>query len=185
MKTFVEIGACDFDTCLPLAKNGWSGLLIEPVQELYNNLVEQAAPYPFVQVANVVCSDYIGEIDFNISTGEEWTRGISSVASPNHKGGNLFEYQDGMNRKFLKETRKLPCYTLDKILEMYNIRDIDYLKLDTEGHERNILESYSWSVHPSFIKLEHAHIDDIWMKNFLEQKGYIVYVEQQDIYAVG
>ena len=188
MKTFVEIGACDFDTCLPLAKNGWAGVFVEPVKELADNLVEQTKKFPFAHIENSVISDYNGEIDFHISTGtdgNDWTRGISSVDSNNHKGCSIFDFNNGVNRHLLKETRKIKCRTLDNLLDFYNIKEIDFLKIDTEGHERNILETYSWNVRPSFIKLEHDHIDDIWMKNFLEQKGYIVYVEQHDIYAIG
>ena len=184
MKTFIEIGACDFDTCLPLARNGWAGILVEPVKELYQNLVAQAAGYNFVYVENVVISDYDGTIDFHVSTGEEWTRGISSVASDNHKGGNLFEYQDGLNKKFLKETREVECLTLDTLLEIYGIKQIDFLKIDVEGHETNIIEAYSWKIKPTMIKLEHAHIDDINMKRILEEQGYIVWTEQNDMYAI-
>ena len=187
MKTFVEIGACDFDTCLPLAKNGWMGVLVEPVKELADNLAQQAKDFPFVRVANVDVSEYNGEIDFRVSTGTEgdgWTRGISSVASNNHKGDRMFDFDGGVNRHLLKETRKLNCYTLDALLDHYNIKQIDFLKMDTEGHETNIIEAYSWRVKPTFIKMEHKHIDDQNMKRILEEQGYIVYVETDDLYAI-
>ena len=182
MKTFVEIGACDFDTCLPLAMNGWAGVLVEPVKELADNLSKQTGIYPFVDVANVVISDYDGTIDFNISKGDGWVRGMSCVASENHQGEMLFDYKE--NEKYLNETRQLNCYTLDSLLYHYNIKQIDFLKIDTEGHEKNILDVYSWDVKPTFIKMEHSHIDDIAMKKFLEEKGYMVYTEKEDLYAI-
>ena len=61
---------------------------------------------------------------------------------------------------------------------------IDYLKIDTEGHEMNILDSYSWNILPSFIKIEHAHIDDVYAKSLLEARGYVVYTEASDMYAI-
>ena len=67
---------------------------------------------------------------------------------------------------------------------MKEITHIDYLKLDTEGHEMDIFSAYDWRVLPTFIKLEHHHIDDIKMKKMLEERGYIVYTEGRDIYAV-
>ena len=67
---------------------------------------------------------------------------------------------------------------------MKEITRIDYLKLDTEGHEMDIFSAYDWRVLPTFIKLEHHHIDDIKMKKMLEERGYIVYTEGRDIYAV-
>jgi FkbM family methyltransferase len=186
MKLFVEVGSCDFDTCLPLAKNGWAGIMVEPVKELADNMKEQSKDYPNVVVENLVVSDYNGEIDFHVATGDEetWTRGISSVASDNHKGMRMFEISDGANKKFLKDTRKLPCLTLDALLEKHDIKQIDFLKIDTEGHETNIIEAYSWKVKPTMIKLEHSHIDDVNMKLILEGQGYIVWTERSDIYAV-
>ena len=63
------------------------------------------------------------------------------------------------------------------------IRD-SYLKVDTEGHETDIFESYDWSVLPTLIKLEHFHVDDLHIKRLLEKRGYIVYTENRDIYAI-
>ena len=37
-KFFVEVGSADFNTLLPLAKNGWNGIIVEPNTELINNL---------------------------------------------------------------------------------------------------------------------------------------------------
>ena len=65
-----------------------------------------------------------------------------------------------------------------------NIKYIDYLKVDTEGHETDIFGAYDWSVKPTFIKLEHSHIDDVKMKNLLEKQGYMCYTESNDMYAI-
>mgnify|MGYP002018557652 CR=1 FL=1 len=35
---FIEVGACDMDTCIPLAMNGWKGIIVEPVAIYINNL---------------------------------------------------------------------------------------------------------------------------------------------------
>ena len=78
----------------------------------------------------------------------------------------------------------VPCYTLQTFLSMKEITRIDYLKLDTEGHEMDIFSAYDWRVLPTLIKLEHHHIDDIRMKKMLEERGYIVYTEGKDMYAI-
>ena len=74
--------------------------------------------------------------------------------------------------------------TLDSLITENEIDHIDFLKLDVEGHETNIIESYSWTIKPTFIKLEHWHIDDKNMKQMLESQGYLVYTEDRDIYAI-
>ena len=58
------------------------------------------------------------------------------------------------------------------------------IKIDVEGHEMNILESYSWDIKPDFITMEHSHIDDLYAAAFLKEKGYLVYTEQSDLYAI-
>lgn len=182
IKTFVEIGACDFDTCLPLLKNGWNGLFVEAVPELAQSLIEQTKEYVFSEVINKVITTYDGVIDFAIADGGDWIRGISHVMSDNHTGTKLLSFPE--NKDFLKRVVSLPCMTLDTLIDSKDLTSIDFLKLDIEGHEADVLYAYSWKIKPSLIKLEHSHIDDVKMRTFLESMGYMVYVEPQDIYAI-
>jgi FkbM family methyltransferase len=177
-KFFIEIGSCDFDTCHPLLENGWSGIMVEAVPEIALSLPTHVN----LKIINTVISDYDGEIDFYVSNGNDWVHGISHVAISNHKGTKLLEMT--ANKSFLKRKDRLPCITLDTLIADNEIDHIDYLKLDVEGHETNIIESYSWKIKPTFIKLEHAHIDDIKMKSMLESQGYLVYNENRDMYAI-
>lgn len=177
-KFFVEIGSCDFDTCFPLLENGWNGIMVEAVKEI----VDYLPTHPNLKIVNKVISDYDGVIEFYVSSGSDWVRGISHVASLNHKGEKLLELDS--NRKFLNRKDTLQCITLDTLIDENKIDHIDFLKIDTEGHETNIIESYSWKVKPTLIKLEHSHIDDINMKKMLESQGYLVYTESRDIYAI-
>ena len=141
----------------------------------------------------VAVSDFDGEVEFaeakDTSEGNRsiglWRRGISSVISDNHKGERLFDLPN--NGQFVEKQYKVKCLTLDTLISQYNekgFEKIDYLKIDTEGHEMNILDSYSWNILPSFIKIEHAHIDDVYAKSLLEARGYVVYTEASDMYAI-
>jgi FkbM family methyltransferase len=177
-KFFVEIGSCDFDTCFPLLENGWNGIMVEAVKEIADSIPTHSN----LKIINTVISDYNGEIDFYISSGSDWARGISHVASQNHKGNKLLELD--ANKHHLSETRSMQCMTLDSLIAENEIDHIDFLKLDVEGHETNVIESYSWIIKPTFIKLEHWHIDDKNMKRMLESQGYLVYTESRDIYAI-
>ena len=173
-KVFVEIGVCDFDTLQPLERNGWKGYYIEPVKEYADKLIGD--------VTQCAISGHDGTIEFYVSRSdqEEWVRGISHAV--NQRGAKLLELTN--NRKLVSRKMTVPCYTLQSFCKMKDIQYIDYLKVDTEGHETDIFESYDWSVKPTFIKLEHWHIDDKRMKRLLEKEGYIVYTEGRDIYAV-
>ena len=178
-KVFVEIGVCDFDTLQPLERNGWKGYYVEPVKEYADKLRCEPLTGDVTQCA---ISSHDGMIEFYVSRSdqEEWVKGISHAVK--QRGTKLLEI--GNNRKLVSRKITVPCYTLQSFCKMKDIQYIDFLKVDTEGHETDIFEAYDWSVHPTMIKLEHFHIDDLNMKRILEKEGYIVYTEGRDMYAV-
>ncbi|MGB1915938.1 MAG: FkbM family methyltransferase, partial [Paracoccaceae bacterium] len=63
--------------------------------------------------------------------------------------------------------------------------EIDFLKIDTEGHELNILKSFSFKVRPRSIKVEHRLTDDLAISEILRQENYLTWTEENDIYAIG
>ena len=58
------------------------------------------------------------------------------------------------------------------------------MKVDVEGHENDIFEVYQWTVKPTFMKIEHYHINDLILKDILEKQGYMCYTEKTDMYAI-
>lgn len=194
LKTFIEIGSCDFDTNLDLINSGeWLGIMCEPAKKYYNNLEKLVANSPYrdnLYLVNMAVSDYNGMISFaeakDMAHGSRalgaWRRGISSVLAENHKGERLFDLEN--NQQFINETYDVECITLDTLIAEHKWEHINYLKIDVEGHEMNILESYSWDIKPDFIKMEHTHIDDLYAAAFLKEKGYLVYTEHSDLYAI-
>ena len=191
MKTFIEIGTCDFDTNLPLIESGdWKGIMCEPAPIYFGNLKKQFEEIKNSEnliLENLAISDYNGKLDFAVARNDHsvensWQKGISSVVSDHHSGERLFDYDE--NKNLIAETIEVPCLTLDELIYKHKIESIDYLKIDAEGHEMNIIDAYSWDIKPTIIKLEHMHIDDIYMATLLQDKDYIVYTEQRDIYAI-
>lgn len=136
-----------------------------------------------VEVSNVAMSDYDGYIRFHTTFAEAgWIKGIGTVAANNHLGERLLDADN--YSQFIEDTITVPCSTLDTFLTESNIDHLDFMKIDTEGHEMNILGPYSWRVKPTIIKIEHSHIDDVRMCNILKSQGYMVWTERQDIYGV-
>ena len=180
-KTFVEIGVSDFNTLEQLLDNGWEGYFVEPVKRYANKLREKG----YNNVSECAISSYNGDLEMyqTIEQTEEeelWINGISHAVD--QSGTKLLEMP--LNREYVEDIITVPCYTLDEYFRVNNITEVDYLKLDVEGHETDIMQAYEWSVYPTFIKMEHWHINDILMRELLESKGYIVTVEDRDIYAV-
>ena len=184
-KTFLEIGTCDFDTLLPLCANGWKGYFVEPVKKYASYVLNECNKNSYDAIVSCCAiSSYDGELEMYITNGNDgedgWSKGISHAVK--QEGEKLFGYD--ANQFLLDRIEKVPCYSLDTFLSKYMIHDLDYLKIDVEGHEIDIIEPYSWRVKPTLIKMEHCHIDESKMRSILEKQGYIVYVEQNDIYAI-
>lgn len=179
IKTFVEIGSADFNTCLPLAKSGWKGICIEPVPYLYERVKKQYEGYD-VEVRNHAVSDNNGALEMLVARDEGWLTGCSHVISENHIGYKLSEHPD--RKGDFEEKITVGCSTLDYVMSLVDY--VDFLKIDTEGHELNIIMDYSFRIKPRFIKIEHKHVDDILLCSKLEENGYLVWTEKDDIYAI-
>lgn len=179
-KTFVEIGSADFDTCLPLAQAGWHGICVEPVPYLYKRIKDIYRDLP-VHVMEYAISDVNGTLDMAVGRDDrDWIKGASHIISENHIGYKLSAHPDNINN--FKEKITVNSMTLDDLL--FDMKEIDFLKVDAEGHELNIFLNYSFNVKPRIIKVEHKHVDDIALSKKLEENGYLVWTEKHDIYAI-
>ena len=170
-KVFLEIGTSNFDTLIPLIENGWQGYCVEPVAEYVHDLSQLNQN---VVLSNCAISSYDGMLKMyqSVSDNVLWSRGVSHAVE--QQGGKLLESEQ--YNHLIKDTIDVPCYTLQTYLKMNNITSIDFLKVDVEGHETDIFEAYDWSVKPTFMKVEHAHVDDVKLKKTFEDQGYIVYL---------
>lgn len=141
---FVEVGA--FDPVLGsqtwhLEQLGWSGLLVEPLAEM----AEKLRAVRKAQVAEVAC-------------GSPAQHGMTMVFRVK---GDVSTFTDeiwppGM---FVHETRKVPVVTLDSLLEQSGIRTVDFVSIDVEGFEVNVLDGFSLERYrPSLVLIEdHAN----------------------------
>jgi len=180
VKTFVEIGAAGFDTCLPLAKSGWKGISIEPVPYLFERTKKQYQGLD-VDVRNFAVSDSNGTVEMAVARDDgDWLTGCSHVISSNHIG---YKLSDDPDRRYdFEEKITVPCVTLSYVMSFVN--HVDFLKIDAEGHELNILMGYSFILKPRFIKIEHKHVDDTLLCSKLKENGYLVWTEKDDIYGL-
>ena len=54
---FIEVGSCNFDTCERLIKNGWNGIVIEPVKYYFDSLPKYNNIF-YENIAIDICKDY-------------------------------------------------------------------------------------------------------------------------------
>ena len=183
MKNFLEIGTADFETLVPLAqKGGWTGYCVEPMPHHVETLTKMTCGLP-VAVCECAISDRTGSIRMAVGGGEDkWATGASHVIDDNHLGARILDRP--VNEKRRVAEIEVQCYTLDDFIDFHNIDEIDFCKIDVEGHELNILRDYSWQVKPKVIKIEHKHLRGNELDKVLGSEGYTLYVERQDIYAI-
>lgn len=175
MKTFIEIGSCDFNTLNHLSDKGWRGVIVEPVKEYFDNLEKK----PNISYLNCAVDIMSGTTKMY-----RWNKDIVD-ADHDYRGMTTMNLK---NTSFANQTTEItvPTITYTELVHSNQIERVDLLKIDTEGHDLKILKTVAFNsnIRPKIIKVEHAHCDLSEMKAFLESKNYHVEVETYDIYAI-
>lgn len=77
-----------------------------------------------------------------------------------------------------KEILRVPVYRLDEIFEKYEVHRIDFMSIDVEGYEMEVLQSNDWERYiPEYVLVEQTGISyheiaDTEIYQFLLNKGY-------------
>ena len=138
---FIDVGAYDgFDisnTYFFEKTLRWTGVCIEPSPQSFELLKENRSCI----LENCAIGDIEGNLDFVNITGwassasgfDDETKKISKTAkdSVEQHGGNW-------------EIIKIPTFRLDTILNKHKLRLVDYMSIDVEGFEINVVKSINW-----------------------------------------
>ena len=160
---FIELGACDgliYSNTLYFEKYlNWNGICIEPNNNYYNDLNKNRKCHIS---HDLVFSHENIEVDFSL---------CDAVS------GIIDENIGPFTQK--KEVIKKKTTTLTKILNEFNAPNIiDYLSLDVEGQEYNILKTFNFEKYKfRCITVEHnaPHVgpqQQMLIRNLLESEGY-------------
>lgn len=82
---------------------------------------------------------------------------------------------------------KVKSVTFNTLKDMSGIKSIDYLKIDTEGHDLIILNSIDFNENKiNYIKFEIQHIDKIDLNIFLEKisEKYLIDISDDDCFLI-
>lgn len=163
---YVDIGANDpvKDSVTNLFyQRGWSGINVEPIAKHYNNLLAQRPR------------------DLNLKVGVGTKRG--SLTFREYSGDGLSTFSAGMKRQYehakqngnVKEYRdyKVPVVRLEDIFLENSTEQIDFMKVDVEGYEYDVITSNNWEKYrPRVICIEANHVDRDW-RPVLIAHGYL------------
>jgi FkbM family methyltransferase len=143
-------------------KLNWQCVLIEPNPALAGKALRLRPKAKVVEVA-CTCPDNIGIMILNIPL-DESNHEVTGHASL-EKNADEHNYQH-------HNSIEVKADTLTHILQAQNIQHIDFLSIDVEGAEMDVLLGLDFSIYqPQLILLEDKHL---YLKKhfFLKQQGY-------------
>lgn len=166
---FVEFGACDgiymSNTWLLEQEYGWRGILAEPNPYWVNSLKNNRKAH----IDNSCVYNATGEkIEMQcVTEAPELSRIADIVPSDSHE-------REGGRRNIV--THHVDTVTLEDLLKKFNApRTIDYLSIDTEGSEFEIVERFNFNNYDiRLISIEHAGDETKreMIREHLESKGF-------------
>ncbi|MEM7708760.1 MAG: FkbM family methyltransferase [Pseudomonadota bacterium] len=170
--SMIDVGAHHGSALLPFLKRSWTVQAFEPDRNNRSKLLERLKDHRHRELLKIddrcVGAESVDHRPFY--TSEEST-GISSLSSfhPSHK-----------------ESDQVGVVSLRDFLEDQTIEKVDFLKIDTEGHDLFVLKGFPWErLQPRVIECEfedskteplgYKFKDLAW---YLADKGYALYVSE-------
>lgn len=167
---FVDIGANDgihiSNTCFLEKKLGWRGVAVEPIPRVFEKLCKNRS----CRVVNACVSDQDGEVAFlELDGAAEMLSGIIDKYDKRHLARIEREQRasGGGRREIL-----VPSLTFGTLCDRFGITAIDYLNIDTEGTEFDIIRSIDFTrIRINALTVENNYIDSRTNK-FLNRHGF-------------
>jgi FkbM family methyltransferase len=165
---FIQIGANDGVTVDPIQNlvknNKWKGLLFEPGVEAFNDLKKNYAEVDDLIFVNSAVSNFDGRGKLFCGTT------TPHFTLNQNKAIDMFDVSPN--------EIEVSIISPKSIIENYNIKNIDLLQIDVEGHDFTILQAFPFElIKPSVIRFEYinlsydnANIDIV--DSFLSKNGY-------------
>ncbi len=201
----IQVGANDGKTNDPVHKYithyKWKSLLLEPQPHVFNKeLKETYKGYEHVALENAAIAAGEGELPFfRIGFSEKrWATGLSGFDR------RSLEYQ--INKGYVDRKAKehgdipptskddyiievkVPTISFDQLIKKHNFDKVDFLCIDTEGYDYQVLKHFDFSqLRPKVILFESKNLgnqDYINAKKLLLDNGYKLYWEHGDTLAI-
>lgn len=188
---FIQVGANDgvsFDDLFDFIKQRVScGIVIEPVKSYFNELsLNYSYNKDIVSINKAVHPTKrkvsLFKIKEEVSNNYPcWVKGIASLDSNHAKKHNI--KTSDLEEEIVEADTFMNIFN-----EFYKYDCIDYLQIDTEGYDFEILKMIDFTTFkPKLIKYESVNLDTssyLQSIKFLREKGYFVFKEMNDNIAV-
>ncbi len=161
---YVDVGANDpeIDSVTKIFyQNGWTGLNIEPIRSHFEALQTERKK------------------DFNENIGIATRAGTLKLRE--YLGSGLSTFSETMKREYQQNPTgftesykdyEVPVETLQSVFSRNKVTKIDFMKVDVEGYEYDVLASNNWHKYrPKVLCIEANHIEKDW-RPMLIDTGY-------------
>jgi FkbM family methyltransferase len=192
---FIQVGSNDGQSGDPIYKyvgNGkWRGVLVEPIPFLFTQLQANYAPYAAqVQFENSAIDHQSGRKTFYR------LKPSAEINAP-----QWYDQLGTFNKDvLLKHGKHIPgiedllvedevnTISLADLIRKHQVQQIDFLHIDTEGYDYEIIKMVPFEkVRPRIILYEHKHLslsDYRSSVTFLENQGYVLFSYDWDTIAI-
>lgn len=145
---FIELGALDgvlySNTKYFEDQKGWTGILIEAAPNLYNSLVQNR---PNCELHHYAICETDGEVEF---------------IGNNAVGGLVRTYDEGAQKRHQTNQMlpsdefvyRVPSKPFHKVVDHNRVPRVDFLLVDVEGAEFEVLSTYDWEIETPLVIYE-------------------------------
>lgn len=181
---FVDVGAHDGislnNTLFFEESLNWNGINIEPIPLVFEKLKENRPKC--INLNCAISNENTENAPFILGHGyTEMLSGLLNSYDPRH--------YERMNREIIQyggknEIINVKTRSLESIFDEYNIRHVQYLTIDAEGGESNIIKSINFNkVFIDIIQFEDNY-DNTGIVEYLNSQGYIYINKETDIFMI-
>jgi FkbM family methyltransferase len=154
---FVEVGANDpfhGSQTWHLEQRRWDGLLVEPLAEMAAGL-RSGRKAKVVEAACGSAEHHGKEMNFKVA-------GTASTLADEFAGADIEA----------KEIRRVRVVTLDSLLEDSNFKRVDFVSIDVEGFEIEVLKGFSLERYRPRLVLMEDRVRDLSLHRYITGRGY-------------
>ena len=182
---YVDVGAHDgisLNNTLYFEKNNnWRGINIEPIKKVFEKLVLNRPNN--INLNCAICNND-GETEFLCNTG--YTEMLSGIKDNFDKRHLMRLQSENIESKSTTEIIKVQTKKLETILHENNISHVNYLSIDVEGAEFEVIKSINFDkVFIDVIGFENNYDDvSVPIVEYLQNKGFIFINKSCDIFMI-
>jgi FkbM family methyltransferase len=162
---FVQVGSNDglkLDPLRPhILARQWSGIMIEPVPYVFEQLAAQYGGHSRIVLENVAVADHDGtaELHYLPQSGDEILPSWYDALASFRKDVLLNHAQFIPDIATRISSIEVPCLTFESICAKHAVEQIDLVQIDTEGYDAEVIKLIDLELHsPKLLMFEHLHL---------------------------